>query len=133
MGSSSLVRVGVEVYFWSVFMPLSSDANMGERQTQRSQVTDVIRMAQPTSISVVLGDLNAELGNNHDPHEPGSSVMSSFGAPRVTTTGLATNWTTSSYSPLVNGIWSGVASFMRVPVSNGPGLITQITTRWNFV
>ena len=75
------------LFLVGVYAP-TSDANMGERQTLRSQVADVIRMAQPTSISVVLGDLNAELGNNHDPHEQGSSVMGSFGAPRVTTSGL---------------------------------------------
>ncbi len=44
-------------------------------------------MSHATSIRVVLGDFNAEMGNSQDPHQPGATVMGRFGHPQLTVAG----------------------------------------------
>ena len=58
------------LYLVGVYAP-TSDATSPERQALRSQVSERIQMAQATSITLVLGDFNAELGNRNDSHQPG--------------------------------------------------------------
>ena len=75
------------LYVVSVYAP-TSDATVTDRQCLRDQVTEVLHMSQPTSIQVVIGDFNAELGNNSDAHQPGNAVLGPFGASRVTVAGM---------------------------------------------
>ena len=75
------------LYLVGVYAP-TSDATSPERQALRSQVSEILQMAQATSLTLVLGDFNAELGNSNDSHQVGRQVMGSFGDPRVTVAGL---------------------------------------------
>lgn len=74
------------LYLVGVYAP-TSDVSAGERQTLRTQVSEVLHMAHATSTRVVLGDFNAEMGNNQDPHQPGAVVMGRFGHPKLTVAG----------------------------------------------
>ena len=69
-----------------VYAP-TSDASVGDRQTLRTQVREVLHMSDATRIRVVLGDFNAEMGNSQDPHRPGATVMGHFGHPKLTVAG----------------------------------------------
>ena len=71
------------IFLVGVYAP-TSDSTTGERLDVRDKVTQLLQLAQATSITCVLGDLNAELGNNVDPQEPGCEVLGSFASPRVT-------------------------------------------------
>ena len=53
------------IFLVGVYAP-TSDSTTGERQDVRDKVTQLLQLAQATSITCVLGDLNAELGNNVD-------------------------------------------------------------------
>ena len=45
-------------------------------------------MKQPTSLILILGDFNAELGNNQDMHTPGREAMGCFRNPKISQAGL---------------------------------------------
>ena len=71
------------IFLVGVYAPTSDST----RQDVRDKVPQLLQLAQATSITCVLGDLNAELGNNVDPQEPGCEVLGSFASPRVTVAG----------------------------------------------
>ena len=66
----------------------TSDATVADRHFLRTQATQVAGLAHATSLKVLLGDFNAEMGTHTPPHQPGSSVMGQFGDTRVTIPGL---------------------------------------------
>ena len=75
------------LFLTNVYAP-TSDSTVGERQQLRDQITTVLGMKQPTSLILILGDFNAELGNNQDMHTPGREAMGCFGNPKISQAGL---------------------------------------------
>ena len=75
------------LFLVSVYAP-TSDSTPGERQGLRDNTTNVLLSKESTSITIVLGDINAELGNNRDPYQPGKQAMGPFGGTKTTAAGL---------------------------------------------
>ena len=74
------------IFVIGVYAPTSS-STVQERHQLRDQVSNVINMAQATSISLLLGDINAELGNNQNANTLGHTVVGRFARPKITTAG----------------------------------------------
>ena len=74
------------LYITGVYAP-TSDSTVEERQLLRDQINQVQAMAQSTSIRLLAGDFNAELGNNQTDHAVGNLAVGPFGNPRVSTAG----------------------------------------------
>lgn len=74
------------LFLTTVYAP-TSDSTTRERQLLRDQVNQVLGVKESTSVSLVLGDLNAEMGNNSDPHQTGNRPMGHFGWPKTTVAG----------------------------------------------
>ena len=73
-------------FLTTVYAP-TSDSTTGERQLLRDQVNQVLGMKEPASMTLVLGDFNAEMGNTRDPHQVGNIAMEPFGWPKTTVAG----------------------------------------------
>ena len=74
------------LFLTTVYAP-TSDSTTGERQFLRDQMNQVLGMKESTSMTLVLGDFNAEMGNNRDPHQVGNIAMGNFGWPKTTVAG----------------------------------------------
>lgn len=74
------------LFLTTVYAP-TSDSATGERQFLRDQMNQVLGMKESTSMTLVLGDFNAEMGNNRDPHQVGNIAMGPFGWPKTTVAG----------------------------------------------
>ena len=61
----------------SVYAP-TSDSTPEERQTLRDTVTNVLLSKESTSLTLVLGDMNAELGSSRDAYQPGKQAVGPF-------------------------------------------------------
>ncbi|CAJ1396225.1 unnamed protein product [Effrenium voratum] len=85
-GLFSQVTGHLRIFVIGVYAPTSS-STVQERHQLRDQVSNVINMAQATSISLLLGDINAELGNNQNANTLGHTVVGRFARPKITTAG----------------------------------------------
>ena len=69
-----------------VYAPTSSSGKE-ERNTLRNDLDLVLEFTPATSLTVIMGDFNAEMGNNVDHSIGGWDVMGRFSAPKITTPG----------------------------------------------
>ena len=69
-----------------VYGPTSA-AGKRARQAVRQDLDALRGMLAPTSLHIIVGDLNAELGNNRDHTRAGWQVVGSFPSPRVSVSG----------------------------------------------
>eukprot|EP00435_Cladocopium_sp_Y103_P009995 s4145_g2.t1 len=74
------------IFITGIYAP-TSDSTVADRQQLRDQVNQVASMATATSIQLLAGDLNAELGNNLTESSVGREAVGRFGHSRVSTAG----------------------------------------------
>ena len=74
------------VYVVGAYAPVSS-AGKESRQALRHSVEVFMSMAPATSLLVILGDFNVEMGNSTDRSIAGWEVMGTFSRPKVSGTG----------------------------------------------
>ena len=74
------------LFLCCVYAPTSA-AGKAVRQAVRSEVETHMGLAAPTSMRVIVGDFNAEMGNCMDRHRLNWEVVGQFAAPRVTAAG----------------------------------------------
>ena len=74
------------LFLVGVYAP-TSDSSTGNRQTLRDQVSNVLSMCEAPSLKLVLGDLNAEMGNSVDTTLDGFAVMGRFSNPKLSVAG----------------------------------------------
>ena len=84
----SFPRVGWRrgLFVVGVYAPTSSSGKE-ERNTLRNDLDLVLEFTPATSLTVIMGDFNAEMGNNVDQSIGGWDVMGRFSAPKITTPG----------------------------------------------
>ena len=64
-----------------VYAPTSA-AGKAARQAVRHEVDTVMGLAEATSMRMVVGDFNAEMGNNHGHSQHNNEVVGSFARPK---------------------------------------------------
>lgn len=69
-----------------VYAP-TSDSGIGERRIMRQNMDVLIQMVPATSLLLLAGDFNAELGNNQDTSIIGHDTVGPFGTHRLTSIG----------------------------------------------
>ena len=74
------------MFITGIYAP-TSDSSVEERQILRDQVNQISEMSTATSISIIAGDFNAELGNSLETQTPGTEALGRFANSRVSTAG----------------------------------------------
>ena len=84
----SIPRRGWRRGLWicSVYAPTSA-SGVRERTALRQEVSVLVEAAPPTTMVIIAGDFNAEMGNNVDVSRSGHSIMGPFAGPKVTKPG----------------------------------------------